>query len=434
MTISLPKVTLIAVSGIGHKSDENIVALKKSCEGIEFGEVKYIQLGEIKDIDTWNRAVIYELPKYVETSHALFVHGDGHVINSTLWKPEWLELDYVGAPWPLPVDGYSYRSESGKLQRVGNSVSLRSKKLMDLVAHRPWKPYYGNTNEDGFICCHNREWLEEQGCKFGTLEQALDFGREYNLPEHNMIYGLLHQGSGLGNMLHRYVATRVLALDKSIPFSIIQGCKFKGENFMDLDFGGPSDISFYVEYPMGKTVPIGKKVWEEKTNYYNPEFNFIEDNTIIDGEFQSEQYFGHRMKEINEWLKVEPIDMPDDVCVIGFRGGEFYVFPELGLPKEYFEEGIARMKEINPNMKFEVHTDDVLLAAKFFPEYNIIHDIGINWRSMRYAKYAIIANSSFYILPRLLSEGFTIAPQYWARRNTKEWSMPQNYYKSFKYI
>jgi len=126
--------------------------------------------------------------------------------------------------------------------------------------------------------------------------------------------------------------------------------------------------------------------------------------------------------------------MPDDVCVIGFRGGEFAVYPDLFLEPEYWDEAITKMKETNPNMKFEVHTDDPVLAQQCFPEFKVIHDIGINWRSMRYAKYAIIANSSFFILPRWLNKGLTIAPRYWGRHNTKVWSLPQNYYKRFKYI
>ena len=85
-------------------------------------------------------------------------------------------------------------------------------------------------------------------------------------------------------------------------------------------------------------------------------------------------------------------------------------------------------------MKFEVHTDDPELAKQFFPNDKIIHDIDINWRSMRYAKYAIISNSSFYILPRLLNGGLTIAPRYFNRYNVKRWDYPQSYYKSFQYI
>lgn len=255
-----------------------------------------------------------------------------------------------------------------------------------------------------------------------------------------MIQGIFHPGSGLGNQLHRYIATRVLALDKGYEFGMMNPDIFKGKSFMNLDMGNATRANFSIAYPEGKVTPDPDlTLWEEKTNYYNPEFNFIEDNTIIDGEFQDERYFRHRMKEIDQWLKVEPIheltgESMDDVCVIGFRGGEFTVFPELFLTPDYWAEAVNMMRSQNPHMRFEVHTDDAETAQKFFPNFKVLHDIDINWRSMRYAKYAIIANSSFFILPRLLNGGYTIAPRYWARRNTKEWSMPQNYYKAFTYI
>lgn len=249
-----------------------------------------------------------------------------------------------------------------------------------------------------------------------------------------MIYSYFHRGSGLGNQLFRYIAARTLAEDKGYEFSIINLKGFKGIPFMNLDMGKPNDFITHIEEPAGKVWVEKRDVnrWEEQTNYYNPEFNFIEDDTIIDGEFQDERYFD--IEKVREWLPTELLNVPDDVCIIGFRGGEFSIFPELFLPMDYWNEGIDRMLKINSNTKFEVHTDDPALAQVFFPNYPIIHDISINWRSMRYAKYAIIANSSFYILPRLLSGGVTIAPRYWARRNTGEWSMPQNFYRAFTYI
>ena len=263
-----------------------------------------------------------------------------------------------------------------------------------------------------------------------------------------MIAGIFHSGSGVGNQLHRYVATKVLALDKGYDFGMVAPDLCKVKDFMSLDMGKVTGICYESKLPEGKTLPFECSfkaklpVWEEKTNYYNPEFNFIEDITIIDGEFQDERYFEHRLQEIDKWLRVEPINIPGDVCVIGFRGGEFYTVPELGLPKEYFDEGVRKMLEINPNMKFEVHTDDLLGARNFFGwnDLKIIHDVGINWRSMRYAKYAIIANSSFYILPRLLKHHdwpdttVTIAPRYWDRYNIKKWERPYNYYKKFTYV
>ncbi len=181
--IKLPNVSLVVLSGLGHKYDENLEALEKSCKGIKFGSARYIEMPKIVDIDSWNRAVIFDLPKYIKTSHCLLIHGDGYVINPHLWRDEWLDLDYIGAPWPLPQDNYSYRDEEGNLVRVGNSVSLRSKKLMDLIATRPMDYHYGNNNEDGQICCWNRKWLESQGCKFATLEQAVHFSKEHEIPE-----------------------------------------------------------------------------------------------------------------------------------------------------------------------------------------------------------------------------------------------------------
>jgi len=185
--ITLKDVTLVALTGLGYKTQEHVEALNKSCEGIEFAEVKLIQLKSIKDIDTWNHAVIYDLPKYVFTSHCLFVHSDGYIINPELWQESWLAYDFIGAPWPLPMDSFSYKDEDGELVRVGNSVSLRSKKLMDLVATREWKYYFGNCNEDGFITCHNRKWLESKGCKFAPLEVAIHFSKEHEIPENRNI-------------------------------------------------------------------------------------------------------------------------------------------------------------------------------------------------------------------------------------------------------
>lgn len=181
--LDLPQVTLILLSGIGYRTEENIKALKYSTEAIRFGKVKYVQLGHVTDIDSWSKAAIYDLPKYVQTEFCLLIHENGFVVHPESWNPDWLNYDFIGSPWPLPQDDYSYRDEEGNVVRVGNSVSLRSKRLLDLIATKEWKPYYGYYNEDGFITCHHRKWLEAQGCKFAPLEVAKWFGRELEIPE-----------------------------------------------------------------------------------------------------------------------------------------------------------------------------------------------------------------------------------------------------------
>lgn len=183
--ISLPSVTLIALTNkdfTGHKR-----AIDISTEGIEFGAVKIIWDEGMKSIDDWNYKIIYELHNYVQTDYALLVHADGYVRNPGLWDPSWLQYDYIGAPWPLPRDDYSYRTPDGEIVRVGNSVSLRSKRLLELPSklHLPWRSFYGNTNEDGFLCVHNRKILEENGCTFAPLEAAVHFSKEWEIPEND---------------------------------------------------------------------------------------------------------------------------------------------------------------------------------------------------------------------------------------------------------
>lgn len=185
--ISLPDVTLLSLSGLGYQTEQHVEAIKKSSQGIEFGAVKYIQDDKIKSIDDWNRAVIYDLPKYVETTHCLFIHGDSQVIHPEVWDDEWLKLDFIGSPWPEPRWQGEFQDTSGRVQRVGNSVSLRSKRLLDLVATQSMEYHHGNNNEDGEICIWQRVRLEKEGCKFATFEQALLFGREHTMPENRYI-------------------------------------------------------------------------------------------------------------------------------------------------------------------------------------------------------------------------------------------------------
>lgn len=248
-----------------------------------------------------------------------------------------------------------------------------------------------------------------------------------------MIAGRFHQGSGLGNQLHRYVFARVKALDLKAEFGMIHPDLFKGSSFMDLDMGIPVfgyDFGSFIEKRVNNDFGVDVRPYDESSEQ-------ITDNNIVDGEFQDERYWKHREGEVKEWLKVEFLEMADGVCVIGFRGGEYALFPELFLTKEYWYEAIGMMREINPKMKFHVVTDDPELAGRLFPpDFTISHEIGMDWRMVRYAKYLIIANSSFYIFPALFNENVkkVIAPKFWARRNLGFWALPQNKYSKFHYI
>lgn len=181
--LKLPKITLTAFGSTNVEGMKK--AIDASCKGIEWGDVKLITEVKCNNIDQWNYHMVYTLGEFIKTPFAMVIHPDGYVVHPESWWDGFMEYDFIGAPWPLPTDSYSYLDPDGKLIRVGNSVSLRSWRLMNLpkVLGLEWRAYYGNTHEDGFICCHNRKILEANGCKFAPIEVAKYFSKERDIPE-----------------------------------------------------------------------------------------------------------------------------------------------------------------------------------------------------------------------------------------------------------
>lgn len=196
--LKLPNVTLIAVAT--RNVEENLKALLYSCQDIEFGcvkllshytpfyndnEINFVRIQKMKNIDEWSRFIVYDLNSYIDTDYILLVHSDGFVVNASSWRQEFLNYDYIGAPWPIPKDDFSYRDIYGNIVRVGNSVSLRSKKLLALPnkAKIPWEADHGYFNEDGFICVKNKHIFEANGMKFAQIDTAKYFAHESMIPE-----------------------------------------------------------------------------------------------------------------------------------------------------------------------------------------------------------------------------------------------------------
>jgi glycosyltransferase involved in cell wall biosynthesis len=196
--LNLDNVTLITLTSV--RLENHIKALELSSKYIKFGAIKIISdikptslpnhiehhyIDKMSNIDEWSYAAIYKLGDYVDTEFAILIHDDGFIINPDSWKPEFLNYDYIGAPWPIPNDNFSYRDINGELIRVGNSVSLRSKKLIDLPnkLNLEWKAFHGYYNEDGFITVNYRHIYKQHGCKFADIDIAKYFSHETPIPE-----------------------------------------------------------------------------------------------------------------------------------------------------------------------------------------------------------------------------------------------------------
>lgn len=133
----LPNVTVIIADTKNYA--QAIYAIKKTQEQIK--PAKFIWCTDRDDLSVEGVDVFQILPfkgKYdysefmikglyglFETSHCLVIQHDGYVLNGDVWDDQWLQYDYIGAPWLYPDPD----------RNVGNGgFSLRSKKLQEALA------------------------------------------------------------------------------------------------------------------------------------------------------------------------------------------------------------------------------------------------------------------------------------------------------------
>lgn len=202
--LELKQITLAAMTSVNIKA--TIRAMQYSMRGITFGDVvlithrkpfslpsdiRFARIEKLRNIDDFNFHMVYDLGDYIHTDYALIVHADGFVVHPEMWRDEFLDYDYIGAPWPLPAEGdtTTYRDINGNICRVGNSVSIRSKRLMQFPkkANVPWVGVYAYGkmwyHEDGFLCCQIRHLLEAEGMRIAPLDVAKYFSHETPIPE-----------------------------------------------------------------------------------------------------------------------------------------------------------------------------------------------------------------------------------------------------------
>ena len=196
--LQLPNVTLMCMTSVNVM--ESGKAMIYSMEQIDFGDAVFISptkpiylprkirfsyTSKLTDIDCFNYKMIYELTDHIHTDYVMIVHADGFVVNPKMWRDEFLDYDYIGAPWPDPHDDFTYRDINGNLCRVGNSVGIRSKKLLDFPrqANLPFEADHGYFHEDGFLCVKNRHLIEAAGMRIAPLEVAKYYSHETMIPE-----------------------------------------------------------------------------------------------------------------------------------------------------------------------------------------------------------------------------------------------------------
>jgi Protein of unknown function (DUF5672) len=179
--LRLPDVTLVAVDTVAHELTR--MAVQQCLEHVDFGEVLIFSDKPIKvagarrqRCEATNKEALLqfrwtEAPQFIRTSHYLIIEWDSWIIDPGMWRPEFLDCDYIGAPWGWYDDGMN----------VGNGgFSLRSARLAQFVARRPDQfPYL--SVEDCALCRTYRPALERQGFRWADAATASDFAVEHTV-------------------------------------------------------------------------------------------------------------------------------------------------------------------------------------------------------------------------------------------------------------
>ena len=191
--LKLPDVTLLAATS--SEIDEAQVSMRISLHNIEFGkarllspsapkkqypDIEYISIPPMNSVDDYNQVIFQDLHKYFKTSHCLIVQADSFVVNSDLWKDEFLEFDYIGGPWPNKIQVNPDLILHLEKNPVGNGgFSLRSRKLVETTA----KINFNSLNfpmkaEDVVICYYLYQKMIDSGIRFAPPKLAAQFSME----------------------------------------------------------------------------------------------------------------------------------------------------------------------------------------------------------------------------------------------------------------
>ena len=187
MKLDLSRVTAICIDGRpfdGARNEQYRLIVDWMNSVINFAEVKllmpedpqvlgakHVKIDLIDSLLGYSNFCLRELHTHVDTEYCLVFQDDGFVINPELWKAEFFDYDYIGAPWP-PFEPWP---EAGRFdRRVGNGgFSLRSKRLLEFT-----KDLVADRNEDIVIASTKRDEIEAAGLRIAPLELALDFSIE----------------------------------------------------------------------------------------------------------------------------------------------------------------------------------------------------------------------------------------------------------------
>jgi hypothetical protein len=125
----------------------------------------------IENIRTCDRYVLRTIPFLCQADHYMIVHKDGYPIHPEKWTDEFLQYDYIGAPW---------RWTDGRNNVGCGGFCIRSRRLGQWIAAQQFEH---DMNEDEIICHRFYDQAVAAGFTFAPVSLAARFSLENQLDD-----------------------------------------------------------------------------------------------------------------------------------------------------------------------------------------------------------------------------------------------------------
>jgi hypothetical protein len=130
---------------------------------------RHVRIAPLDGLAAYNALMLDGLADHLECDAYLVVQWDGFVIDGRRWQREFLEHDYIGAPWlhrggAVGAGGFSLRSRR-LIEAVRDLRRLRARRDID-------------TAEDLQICVTYRGALDARGLRIAPVDVAARFAFE----------------------------------------------------------------------------------------------------------------------------------------------------------------------------------------------------------------------------------------------------------------
>jgi hypothetical protein len=196
-------------------------------------------------------------------------------------------------------------------------------------------------------------------------------------------YDRLGSNGRLGNQMFQYAALRGIAANRGFDWcipdkdilSLTDYCiqfPFKMPHLKESNIGilnkNVGDQQRYSFESLASSNPQIKNKIEKSFEFDEKLFNEVEDNTNIDGFFQSEKYFKHIEQEIREDFEfideiLEPckdfVSQFSEVIFLHIRRGDAHGFEHLCKNKTFDEYYAPALKKFNDNVSVIVCSDEI---------------------------------------------------------------------------